>query len=233
MKKGEWEILRDFLRYIPIPYLPLMTRSIGLWLILGLLISCNTPPSQSSGQRELVPDPEKYEHDGYDPETISFIPDTTIGPIKLLDTSKVLSFLGEDIMDRLEENESLGLPHTRVLSSDGKQQLTVIFHPGNVTHEFSEFEVAYPAEDRQQKYRVSEQEFITESGIKLGMTLGALKSIKGEPDTVVQGEEILFKYIIEEGDSRFLARYYMPLYYAYYTFDNGYLISAKFGFEYP
>lgn len=209
-----------------------MMRSIGLWIILSLLLTCCQRP-KSSGQRDLVPNPEKYEHDGYDPSAITFLPDTSISQIRLLDTSRVDVVLGEDVMDRLEENESLGLPHTSVLSDDKSQQLTVIFHPGNVRNEFSEFIVGYAQEDRMYTPTSSEAEFITESGIKLGMTQGSLKSIKGEPDAIVQGEGTVFQYTIDEADSPFLARYYMPLYYAYYTFEEGYLTEFRFGFEYP
>ncbi len=211
-------------------------RYVELWIILSLLLSCCVRPKQTtSGQRELVPNPEKYEQDFYDPDAIHFVPDTSIGPISLLNQKNVPSFLGGDIMERVEGTTTMALPHTAVLSSDKSQQLTVIFHPGSVKNEFSEFIVQYAEEGGRKNYpEVSAPEFITESGVKLGMTQGALKALKGEPDTVIVEELPTLQYVIDDYEnSPFLEAFAMPLYYAHYTFKEGYLIKFQFGFEYP
>lgn len=41
-------------------------------------------------------------------------------------------------------------------------------------------------------------------------------------------------YLLDDyAHSTFLQRYNMPLYYATFDFDQGYLVGFQFGFEYP
>jgi hypothetical protein len=207
-----------------------------LTLIIGLLIliSCSNRTSQN-GQRELLPDHEKYIHSGFsekqDSIKLGFKPDTTIGQISLISSRNVDKYLGEDIMDRLSED---GLPNSNVLSSDKKQHLTFYFHPGGVKKEFSEFKVEYSNKEVLDNKVVTDKEFVTESKVKLGMTIDGLRAIKGEPDSVTNKETKILHYRITDfKNSQFLQKYNMPVYYADYEFMNEYLIKFKFGFEYP
>jgi hypothetical protein len=205
-------------------------------LILVNMISCKSTTSKN-GQRELIPNPEKYEHDKYvqiaDSLKPVFHPDTVIGKIRLNSIENISDYLGADIMDRLTDS---GLPAAEVLSEDKKQRLKVYFHPGGMKNEFSEFEISYNKKiDRGEPRATDDKEFITESNIKLGITVGDLKSIKGEPDSIIStNKTIIYHYKIDDFDSSdFLKRYNMPIYFADYEFKNGYLIKFKFGFEYP
>lgn len=207
-----------------------------LTILIGFafITSCNNGTGKE-GKRELVPNPEKYVHDGYAEKTDSlkpeFKPDTLIGQISLVNSKNVQSFLGENVMDRLVDD---GLPNSIVISKDSKQRLTFYFHPGGVKNEFSEFRVNYFDQKGRDEFVTDEKEFVTESGIKLGMTMGELRAIKGEPDSLTNNETITFHYRIDDfQNSEFLRSYNMPIYYANYKFKNGYLIEFRFGFEYP
>ena len=211
-----------------------MNLSNGFLLLLWVFTGC-VQNSPQKGQRELVPNPEKYTHDGYAslPDSLKprFEPDTSIGEIFLINSQNVPQYLGEDIMDRLEQG---GLPNASVFSQDGKQRLTVYFHPGGVKNEFSEFQVEYAHQTGRKYRRVESKEFETESQVKLGMTMGTFRALKGEPDSISNEGPTTFFYTIDDMEhSDFLGRYLMPLYYATYTFENGYLVAFKFGFEYP
>jgi hypothetical protein len=209
---------------------------ISLTIVTGLILilSCANSPERQD-QREIVPNPEKYELDGYAelPDSLKpiFKPDTTIGKISLLNSNNIDNYLGQNIMENLSDDD---LPCASVYSSDSKQRLIIYFHPGGTSKEFSEFQVSYVEETEQNKPIVNEKEFKTENGIKLGMTIGDIKSIKGEPNSVKNNETTVFYYLINDfQNSEFLNNYNMPIYYANYEFKNGYLIQFKFGFEYP
>lgn len=213
----------------------MMKPTLLMFIVALLLLNCQTN-AKNQGQRELVPHPEKYVHDGYlelhDSIKPQFKPDTMIGPISLIDPTHVEDYLGGNVKSRLIEDD--GLPNASVISSDSKQRFRFYFHPGNGENDYSEFEVSYVQQITANDIRIKDQEFTTESGIKLGMTMGALRALKGEPHSITEKETTTFHYKIDDYDtSDFLLKYNMPVYYAHYEFSNGYLIAFKFGFDYP
>ena len=207
-------------------------------IIIGILILtiCSNGTSQKKlGQRELVPNIERYEYDQYseiqDAWKTKFKPDTTVGEIRLLNSINIDKYLGEDVMYRLVDKPSY---NCSVYSLDKKQRLTVYFHPGGMEKEFSEFKVDYVKNPSKNNFVTTDKEFITESKVKLGITTGDLKAIKGEPDSISKNETIKFYYRIDDYEnSDFLKKYNYPSYYSEYEFENGYLIEYRFGFEYP
>ncbi len=207
-------------------------------VIIGILIltNCSNGTNEAKqGHRELVPNPEKYEHDGYselqDTLKPSFKPDTTVGEIRLINSINIDEYLGENVMDRLVDEPFY---NCSVISTDKNQRLTVYFHPGGVRKEFSEFKVDYVDNSSKNAFVTKDNEFITESKIKLGITIGDLKAIKGEPDKISKNETTKFHYRVDDFEnSEFLKKYNYPSYYADYEFENGYLIEFRFGFEYP
>ena len=198
------------------------------------LSSCNNV-TKNQGEREMLPNPEKYVQDGYlelaDSLKPKFKPDILIGEISINNSDNVNEYLGKEVMEKLIFQ---GLPNSSVISADGKQRLTFYHHPGNTVKEFSEFKVNYNETKNRNDKATDDKEFNTESGIKLGMTSGELRSIKGEPKITTENETTVFHYKIDDfQNSEFLKNYNMPIYYADYVFDNGYLIEFRFGFEYP
>ena len=210
-----------------------MKNILIILIALSVLQSCGKKIKNEP--RELVPDPEKYVHDGNLDKSDSlkprFIPDTLIGQVSLINPSNVENYFGKNVMDRLNDD---GLPNSSVLSSDSKQRLRFYFHPGNGSNDFSEFKISYIKSRSEEDVITTDREFITESGIKLGLTTGQIKSLKGDPDLIAEKETTVFHYKIDEYDeSKFLEKYNMPSYYADYEFRNGYLIEFRFGFDYP
>ena len=210
-----------------------------LTLILAAIIftNCNIGSSHENDMnREFVPNPEKSAHDGYSalPDSLkpTFKPDTTIGEISLLNSRNIEKYFGENTMNNLSDD---GLPNSSVFSSDKKQQLTCYFHPGSVKNEFSEFKINYSDNTNRNNIVTAEKEFKTESRIKLGITIGDLKSIKGEPKNISSNNaKTTLHYRMDDfNNSNFLKKYNMPVYYADYKFRNGYLVEFRFGFEYP
>lgn len=160
-----------------------------------------------------------------------FIPDTAIGKISLINSHNVNDYLGEDIMDRLVEDQ---LIHASVLSSDKKQKLTVYFHPGGVSKEFAEFQITYSNKSDSVTQVTTDSGFLTESNIHLGITIDELVEIKGEPNSISYKQDTIYHYKLDDfKSSDFLKRYNMPVYYADYIFRDGNLVEFKFGFWYP
>ena len=134
-------------------------------------------------------------------------------------------------MDSLIDN---GLPNSSVVSSDEKQRFTFYLYPGSIAKEFSEFKVNYIDHKNRKEKVAIDKEFKTESGIKLGITSGELRIIKGDPLIISENKTTVFHYKIENyKNAEFLKQYNMPIYYADYEFNKGYLIEFRFGFKYP
>ena len=195
----------------------------------------NGTSQEKQAQRKLVPNPEKYDHDGHpkltDTLKLKFKPDTTVGAIRLINSMNIDKYLGANIMDGLVDEPFY---NCSVYSTDKKQRLTVYFHPGGMEKEFSEFKVDYVKNPSKNNFVTTDKEFITESKVKLGITTGDLKAIKGEPDNISKNETIKFYYRIDDYEnSDFLKKYNYPSYYSEYEFENGYLIEFRFGFKYP
>ena len=197
-----------------------------------LLCSCDLKTGDKK-RTDLIPNPEKFEHDNYSSEDVKFIPDSSINGISLHSDSLVISLLGDDYEKSINSNADI--PYLLVFNTKTNQLLTLYQHPGGVKGEFAELEVSgFKEYDKRHAIQISDKEFVTESGIRLNMTVGDLKSIKGEPDTIIVKETTTLVYKLDKIDkSSFLERHNMPIYFADYEFKDGYLIRFKFGFEYP
>ena len=163
-----------------------------------------------------------------------FKPDSTINAISLLSNYNVESYLGKEVMDKLDKEPDI--PRVAIHNNKTKQYLILYFHPGGVINEFSEFEITPSFEsNRQNIISIEDTAFTTESGVKLTMALVDFKLIKGEPDSLIsEDQEVIYHYEISNmNKSAFLKKYNMPLYYADYYFRNGYLYKYRFGFMYP
>ena len=187
-----------------------------------------------SKKRELVPNPEKYEHDNCSFENISFVPDTSVNGLVIINSESTIEYLGISISDKLKREKGY-LPNIKIETNNSKQILRVICHPGGGINEIVEFEIEFSESfDRTIELKVEQNQFITESGIRLNITVGDLKVIKGKPDSISKGETTIFHYEINDYEkSEFLKKYNYPVYYSDYEFQNGYLTRFKFGFEYP
>ncbi|MGJ8549063.1 hypothetical protein [Winogradskyella wichelsiae] len=75
-----------------------------LFSLTLFLLSCNNS-TQNQGQREIVPNPEKYVQDGYlelsDSLKPKFKPDSLIGEISINNSNHVNKYFRKDEMEKL------------------------------------------------------------------------------------------------------------------------------------
>jgi len=208
-----------------------MKQAAIIILVISFVSSCSNATRQVNNEQGPVTNLLNENSERHHSAAHQFVPDTVIGHISLLNPDKVEEYLGDNIMDRLTDDD---LPNLGLLSSDKKQLLTFYFHPGGNIKEFSEFKVGYIDNADSKLIISSGKEFITESKIKLGISMAQLIESKGEPDSISNNGLTIFHYLIDKFDNpAFLKRYNMPGYYADYQFKNGYLTEFRFGFDYP
>lgn len=143
--------------------------------------------------------------------------DSTINGLRLRDRASIERVMG--ITDNIVDNET---ERTEVVNESGNQLLTMIFHPGDVINEFSEFKIEYNKERTLPKFRIYEKEFITGKGIRLGITKEQLLKTLGEPKEKKQ-DAWLYYYKQKNG----------LLYFGNYYFKDEMLDGFWFGEEYP
>lgn len=125
-----------------------------------------------------------------------------------------------------------------VYNRDKTQLAKFDMHGGDVEYSISEFEVKYAvnSQDKSNFVLDTAEEFVTDNGIKLGLSKQSVIDILGNEFKREKDEgksfEIL-KYFLDGDDSVFLQRFKMPIYYGTYVFDKDKLIKFSFGFEYP
>jgi hypothetical protein len=144
--------------------------------------------------------------------------DSTLNGMRLRNVASVEKMIGtsENMIDAQDEQ-------TEVTNSNGRQVLTMVFHPGDIVNQFSQFKIEYNSEGIKSKYRVNSSEFITGKGIKLGINEQDLLRALGPPkEKKIDKDYLLYSYKQEDG-----------LYFGSYWFRNGKLEKFWFGEEYP
>ena len=168
-----------------------------------------------------------------------FVPDETISNIRLVDsTSALKKYPKLNQVSYSNTCETIPWRNIKFYNKDSSEILTLIIYPGGYKHCFYVFTVTKASndEDKCKIYALPDKFFITESGIKIGLTKSELLAIKGEPFQIKteQGNEILcYEINLLESKTTRLSNYCMPEYYAYYTFKQSRLIKFEFGFTYP
>lgn len=171
----------------------------------------------------------------------AFEPDMKIGDASLLNSDHIESYFGDESMHHLTPMGEEGNEYAQVtlLSRDRKEKIILISHPGSTDYEFAVFKVEKNEDDTDTDGAYFESKvgkFVTESGIRLGMTEKELTSEKGKPSVNAnKGENIkVYNYcIVEIYESEFLKENKMPGYFANYTFEGGLLVAYEFGFINP
>ncbi|MBI5453524.1 MAG: hypothetical protein HY956_02740 [Deltaproteobacteria bacterium] len=127
-------------------------------------------------------------------------------------------------------------PTVQVCNSDKTEILTLVFHYGDVFDSVSEFRLMRAANPPSDCLQLTErlEHFITGKGVHLGISKKELVEILGEGFTEQnQTDQMIIRYRIEDGQSGFLRKYNLPIYYGTYSFKGGELVKAEFGFVYP
>lgn len=210
-------------------------------LTLLLLTQCtHTPPKKvSQSDREvLLPEPDKAEREAYEHQQkllqskcVFMNPDTSVVGVKIRDVESTLRVLGK--LTELQGDS------THVFySRDMKQQLGLTVHPGDYYSQVSIFQISYANKATSKGRQLPFKEFVTEKGIKLGISksqliqqLGACYMAK---DSTKQG--ITLHYRLEhpnDSKTKLLSNNNMPIYYAVYQLTHDQLVRIEFGFEYP
>lgn len=207
-----------------------MKKFVSIVFTILILTSCKNRNQKDKHSPTATKAIHQVEKDTSSIAKMQFKPDTTIGKISLLSTIDANHYLGKSTEDRLKNNLR---PHISVVSNDASQRLVVYFNNDNTNQEFSEFSIQYNTQENQHDKTVTDSIFQTESGIRLGMTMHQVKSIKGKPVSQRNGKTTLLYYEISDFDnSEFLKKHDLPIYYTNYKFKDNHLISFSFGFEY-
>jgi hypothetical protein len=128
------------------------------------------------------------------------------------------------------------MPNIKFYNRDSSEILTLFIHYGSYKYDFAEFNISQANWRNAETiiYYLPDKYFITESGIRLGISLEDLKGIKGDVFVHRSYYNIdTLSYKINDFNTKFLLKYHMPEYYAYYVFYNKKLIEFGFGFTYP
>ena len=159
-------------------------------------------------------------------------PDTSVYNIILHDKESSMRQVGENFA-AIDGN--MDMPYENFCSQDKKQTLSLFFHYGGVRNSFSEFQVRqYSPSDSAVTLKTNS--FVTNSGIKLGISKDKVVSILGSCFKTINNEKTkeTIKYRINDFEhSIFLKRFNMPIYYAVYEFRSDKLVRFRFGFENP
>ena len=164
----------------------------------------------------------------------SFVPDTSINRIVLVDSTSVLNILGKDCRNFLiEDNDRYKII---VYNKDKSEKLEMIFHEGDNRNSFSEFMISKIKKGNITTHKfliLNEDHFKSARDIKLGLSQKSVELKLGFALTQKQstnGEVTLF-FRRETNKDPIFTNYNMPIYYGEYVFRNNCLISFSFGFE--
>lgn len=158
----------------------------------------------------------------------NFIPDIKVNDIELSNNNTGLSNYKN--IDKLIVEDNQGIPHASFLNKGKTEKLSVYFFYGSGHDEFYQFKVEEYNEKKNYN-QLEYNDFITESGINLGIGKAELLKIKGNNYTENDG---IVKYVLSDyNNSCFLQKYNLPVYFSEYTFKDDKLIKMYFGFEYP
>jgi len=211
-----------------------MIRLFLLFVSVILLTNCKdsaTRKIESSDHLGIVTDSEVLNNQEHRDNCVFSNPDTSVAGIIIRNVESVLYILGKQI---LLNSDSI---HT-IYSKDKKQILTLMVHPGDASNQISIFKISYSKTPGNPFSQLKNAEFITEKGIKLGISkseiIGSLGSCYSVKDST--SISMVLEYKLElpnDSKTAFLARNQMPLYFANYYLINNLLESFEFGFENP
>ncbi|WP_143147352.1 hypothetical protein [Chishuiella changwenlii] len=188
-------------------------------LSLILIISCDNQNSLEKSAKEI-------KKNNYN--KTNFIPDIRVNDIELSNSRTF--FNGYKNLEKLVIENNNDLPFVSFVNNLNTEKFTVYFFYGSTYDEFYQFKIEYLNNEKFYNY-LQYDNFITESGIKLGLSKKDLIKIKG--NNYKENNNVI-KYIISDYESSpFLQKYNLPAYFSEYTFINGKLIKIYFGFEYP
>ncbi len=166
-----------------------------------------------------------------------FKPDTTVNQINLESRKSIIKKLKGDtsLIEKYFHHIQEGdVSHLDLRTAN--QKLILHFHPGNWTWAFSEFEVKFldKKEDQTRMIKLADNEFVTESGIKLGTTKNDLIKKKGKPTTIKRNKEFeIIEYLTDDPNAKIVESYGQAEYFATYKLKDNRIVEFHFGFVMP
>jgi len=161
-------------------------------------------------------------------------PDFKISQLELREENSLTNFYSQNIrlLDHLRYS-----PVTVFTDKEKKEYLIAYQYEGDVKNSFSCFEIGYLKDDLKLEKDVTEtkyDDFKTESGVKLGMSLEEIINLKGRNYKVEKkpNEEII-RYVIDNPDDPKIKQYEMPPYFMEFYLKDNRVYKIIFGFEYP
>jgi hypothetical protein len=209
-----------------------------LLTILIFTISCKNPSSTNSNdlknKNNLKPNYDRItDRDSLTIETRAHmvIPDVKVNDLELANPESILKHIG-DLKDLMNEGE--GLPYLVLTNKSKKIKLTLISFPGSSYNDIYQFVIEYNTDAKKIK-AISDNNFITESNLKLGIKKSELLKIKGDSYTISEegGFEVLTYKISDYNSSQFLKKYNLPGYFMEFNLKEDKVVKIKFGFDYP
>lgn len=220
---------RDFKRRVPFAMISFIS---GALLSVGIIYLEKNISTPKQPNKEIIQLQGAIPQLKIDTNCQLSNPDTSVFDIILYDRESSIRQVGEKFAPI---EEGMDMPYENFCTEDKKQTLTLFFHYGGFKNSFAEFQVkTYSPSDSAALLKTTS--FVTNSGIKLGISKIKVVSILGNCFKTIQNDKSkeIIKYIINDFEhSSFLKRFNMPIYYAEYEFESDKLIRFRFGFEYP
>lgn len=161
-------------------------------------------------------------------------PDLKINNLEIVNPNSIIKNIGD--LKKYLENSKMDLPSVTFFNNNKSIKITLVTFPGSSYNDVYQFIIENNDSKIVKKEKVLKyDDFITENGIKLGITKEEIVKIKGSNFKLKKNNDcIVLSYIINDyKKSDFLKRYNMPSYFMEYTIKNDILIKFKFGFDYP
>ena len=165
-----------------------------------------------------------------------FVPDTSINSVlKLLNPASIRIAIGDQKTKMIEDEKAV---RVQLTNKRGNQYFILYQLPASNWNTFNEFEIGSIKSHDGSFGLSSFASFVTESGIRLGITIDSLINIKGNGyRKSTNGDSVVLVYRLQENGKSstpsILRRYNMPEYKAAYFFSKSKLIKFIFGFPNP
>ncbi len=160
----------------------------------------------------------------------TFVLDSSVNSKLILDDYRSLGkFYSANSELKLIES-LMECPIVAFCNTSKSEYLFAYQYEGNTQYAFSCFEIGYYDEIINDYTQTNYKDFGTESGLRLGLTLEEVESIKGKGYTK-EGDKIT--YTISDPNTVFLRNHNMPEYFLECVLQQNKVVRIKFGFTYP
>ncbi len=167
-------------------------------------------------------------------DTVSVKPDLIVNGLRLLDETSLHNLTRKEV--HIKEYIRAH-PSVIFLNEENTQYLIASQYEGDIANYFSLFELGYLQDETSFDtigIKTQIKDFVTESGLKLGISFNQLIALKGNGyKESTEGEIKVISYTIEDPNNFLIKETGLPLYYIQVFLKNDTVFRIVFGFEYP